>query len=62
MQKAALLCSAQYGVAPKPADVLSSDSQQIRFVVHFHLGNKGLLSLSATHWDERIIVGEGRQR
>lgn len=49
-------------MAPKKADVLSSDSQQIRFVVHFHLGNKGLLSLSATRWDERIRVGEGRQR
>ena len=49
-------------MAPRQPDVLSSDSQQIRFVVHFHLGNKGLLSLSATHWDERIRVGEGRQR
>lgn len=46
-------------MAPKKADVLSSDSQQIRFVVHFHLGNKGPLSLSATRWDERIRVGEG---
>lgn len=62
VQKAASLPTARYGVAPKQADLLNSDSQLICFVVHFHWGNKGLLSLSATHRDERIRVGEGRQR
>lgn len=62
-QSSAEICIAllRFSMAPRQADVLSSDSQQIRFVVHFHLGSKGLFSLSATHWDERIRAGKCRQ-